>query len=287
MKRTLFFMACVLTSITMSAQKGDYRPLVEEGKHWTYDNFMLLRPAEYDHYYYYDLKGDTLIAGQNCLKMYSDNRNNNNAIHYEGALYEVNKKVYYFSPGEEEAELLYDFDCEVGDTLHVRAGNLIVKDIRTENNGDIAIKKYTLLFVVRPEGEYKGEIFWVEGVGASKDFFSMLSLMGNYNNLNACELNGEKLYQAIEQQTEEGYHKMAIDGKRWNYVHYHLENDGWHEDPYSYVVKGDTIIRRTTYYKLYYQDEKTERFVCLLVESGRTVYKKIGNDIPVGSNVPF
>jgi hypothetical protein len=254
-------------------ERSDYRPLVEEGKHWTYDNYMPLRPEKYDHYYYYDLKGDTLIAGLHCLKMYSENSYNNNAICYEGALYEVNKKVYCFFPEKNQAELLYDFDCTVGDTIQVREGQLAVKDIRTEDNGGIAIRKYILMPVVAAEN-YMGEIFWIEGVGASKDFFGMLPLPGNYNTLNACELNGEKLYQTIESDyTEAGYHKMAIEGKRWNYIHYHLENDGWHEEPYSYVVKGDTIIRRTTYKKLYYQDAKTERFACLLLERGRTVYK--------------
>ena len=275
MKRTILFMACMLASVTMFAQ-NDYRPLVEEGKHWTYDNFMPLRQAKYDHYYYYDLKGDTLIAGYHCLKMYSDNFNNRGEIEYKGSLYEKNKKVYYFFPGKEEAELLYDFDCVAGDTLHVRAGNFVVKDIQTFDNGGIDIKIYTLY------EKYDGmEFFWIEGVGATNDFFGMLPLDGNNNTLNACELNGEKIYQTIERDlTEEGYHKMAIEGKRWNYIHYHLEDDGWHEDPYSYVVKGDTIIRRTTYKKLYYQDEKTERFECLLLERGRAVYKNtdLGNN---------
>ena len=269
-----------------SEAKDDYRPLVEEGKHWTYDNYMPLRPEKYDHYYYYDLKGDTLIAGLHCLKMYSENSYNNNAICYEGALYEVNKKVYCFFPEKNQAELLYDFDCTVGDTIQVREGQLAVKDIRTEDNGGIAIRKYILMPVVAAE-DYMGEIFWVEGVGASKDFFGMLPLDGNYNTLNACELNGEKIYQTIERDlTEEGYHKMAIEGKRWNYIHYRFQDGGWHEEPYSYVVKGDTIIRRTTYKKLYYQDAKTERFACLLLERGRTVYKNtdFGNnsyDLPV------
>ena len=260
--------------------QDDYRPFVEEGKHWTYDNFMPLRPAEYDHYYYYDLKGGTLIAGRQCLKMYSDTRSNDSAIRYEGALYEENKKVYCFFPGKEEAELLYDFDCVVGDTLNVYIGQLVVTDIQSEALGDITIKKYTLQPVVSAE-EQMGEIFWIEGVGATKDFFGMLPLPGNYNTLNACELNGEMLYQKIEQDlTEEGYHRMAIEGKRWNYIHYYIDEDGEHYDPYSYVVKGDTVIRRTTYKKLYYQDEKTERFECLLLETGRTVYKNtdLGNN---------
>ena len=86
----------------LSAQ-DDYRPLVEEGKHWTYDNFMPLRPAKYDHYYYYDLRGVTVIAGHHCLKMYSENRMNDNAVCYEGALYEEDKKVYCFFPDKETA----------------------------------------------------------------------------------------------------------------------------------------------------------------------------------------
>ena len=259
------------TSNTQPTEEDDYRPLVEEGKHWTYDNFMSLRPAEYDHYYYYDLKGDTLIAGQQCLKMYSDNKNNDNVIRYEGALYEENKKVYCFFPNKEAAVLLYDFDCAVGDVIQVSVGQLFVKDIQTEDNGGITIKRYTLQTTSNEEA-----FSWIEGVGASKDFFYMLPLDGNYNSLSACELNGEKLYQHVEQElTEEGYHKMAIEGKCWNYIHYYADEDGEHYEPYSYVVRGDTIIRRITYKKLYYQDEKTERLECLLLERGRTVYKSI------------
>ena len=233
---------CLLHLIVALAAQDDYHPLIEEGKHWTYDNYMPLRPGEYDHYYYYDLRGDTLIAGQQCLKMYSENLMNNSEIKYQGSLFEENKKVYYFSPGKEKAELLYDFDCFVGDTLHVRAGDLVVKDIQTEDNGGIAIKRYTLY-----ETNDMLDISWIEGVGASTDFFGMMPYPGNYNTLNACELNGEKLYQTIKKDpTEEGYHKMGIEGKRWNYIHYYIDNDGEHFDPYWYVVKGDTIIRRTT-----------------------------------------
>ena len=259
--------------------QDNYRPLVEEGKHWTYDNYMPLRPAEYDYYYYYDLKGDTLIAGRQCLKMHKSEENDN-TLRYQGALYEENKKVYCFFPEQDQAKLLYDFDCVVGDTIQVLRGKMLVKDILTEDNGGIAIKKYIFRYVSEYDEE-NIELFWIEGVGATKDFFDMIPLPGNYNTLNACELNGEKLYQTIEPDyTEEGYHKMGIEGKRWNYIHYHLEDDGWHEDPYSYVVKGDTIIRRTRYKKLYYQDAKTERFECLLYEKGRSVYKNtdLGNN---------
>ena len=224
--------------------QDDYRPFVEDGKHWTYDNFMPLRPAEYDHYYYYDLKGDTLIAGRQCLKMYSDTRSNDSAIRYEGALYEENKKVYCFFPGKEEAELLYDFDCVVGDTLNVYIGQLVVTDIQSEALGDITIKKYTLQPVVSAE-EQMGEIFWIEGVGASKDFFVMLPLPGNYNTLKTCELNGETLYQNL---TEEG-NSMFVDGRNWRYEHLkpYWEDvtylpTGYITSKYVLKVDGDTIF---------------------------------------------
>jgi len=272
MKRTLLFMTCVLASVMMYAQEesNEYRPLVVEGKHWTYDNFMPFRPAKYDHYYWYDLKGDTLISGKKCLKMYSENLANDSVVRYVGALYEESKKVHCFYPGKDKAELLYDFDCKVGDTLHIDGSRLLVKDIRTEDNGGIAIKKYTLW-------DYE-EVYvvWIEGVGAMTDFFKMTPLPGNYNSLNACELNGEKLYQWINPDyTEKDYHKMGIEGKRWNYIHYYLDEDGEHRAPYSYVVKGDTVIRRTTYKKLWYQDEKSERLVCLILEQGRLVLKSL------------
>ena len=270
-------------SIVPLETETDYRPLVEEGKHWTYDNFMPMRPAKYDHYYYYDLKGDTLIAGKKCLKMYSENRDNNNNIYYEAALYEENKKVYYFAPGKDKAELLYDFDCEEGDTIHVSAERMVVKNIRTANQGGISYKIYTLQLIANYEEDF-GKIYWIEGVGSIQDFFEMMPTAGNYSSLNACELNSEKLYQWIEaDHTAKGYHKMGIEGKRWNYIHYYVDENGEHRDPYSYVVKGDTIIRRTTYKKLWYQDEKIERFVCLLYESGREVFKStdLGYDSPI------
>ena len=279
-KKILFSVLAFLTC-GINAQ-DNYRPLVEEGKHWTYDHYSPALTPEYDHYYYYDLRGDTLIAGHHCLKMYSDNLWKSGKIEYQGSLYEENKKVYYFPSGKEEAELLYDFGCVAGDTLHAWAGDLVVKSIQTEDYGGIAIKRYTL-YEIADYNDGRFTFSWIEGVGATMDFFHMLPNNGNYNSLNACELNGETLYQAIEPDpTEPGYHKMGIEGKRWNYIHYHLENDGWHEDPYSYVVKGDTLLRRTRYKKLYYQDAETERFECLLAETGRVVYKNTDLDISSG-----
>ena len=184
-----------------------YRPLVEEGKHWTYSNYLPVRPDEYNHDYSYDLKGDTLIAGKNCLKMYSDNRYNDDVVRYEAALYEENRKVFCFFPEKEEAVLLYDFDCEVGDTLNVYEAQMVVTDIQPAITGDVLIRKYTLLSNWNNEEFY--EVVWIEGVGATKDFFAMVPFDGNYNSLYACELNGENLLP------EPAYRPFVEEGKVW------------------------------------------------------------------------
>ena len=177
------------------AQDG-YHPLVEPGKKWTYRYNALL---EYVWDYYYTLEGDTTIAGKNCLKMYSDNKDNNGEICYKGALFEENKKVYCFYPDENEANLLYDFDCKVGDTLKIRNIDLITLSIDTIVGIICKGEQYVFQAQLPDENDepfVMGIVSWIEGVGATKDFFRMLPLAGNYNSLVACELNGEMLYQS-------------------------------------------------------------------------------------------
>lgn len=76
MKR--FYLICLICLIahTKAIAQENYRPLVEEGKRWTYDNYLSIRPDKYNHFYWYELKGDTTINEQKCLKLYSENKYN-------------------------------------------------------------------------------------------------------------------------------------------------------------------------------------------------------------------
>ena len=125
MKKYLLLLV-TLMSIASWAQENDL-PLVEQGKKWTYHHAN----NEYVWDYYYTLKGDTVVSGKNCLKMYSDNKGNDGEICYEGALFEEGKKVYCFYPEKDEANLLYDFDCKDGDTLKIGNVDLITLSIDT------------------------------------------------------------------------------------------------------------------------------------------------------------
>ena len=193
MKKYLLLLV-TLMSIASWAQENDL-PLVEQGKKWTYHHAN----NEYVWDYYYTLKGDTVVSGKNCLKMYSDNKGNDGEICYEGSLFEEGKKVYCFYPEKDEANLLYDFDCKVGDTLKIGDVDLITLSIDTVVG--IICKGERYDFQAQQYDEDMGEPFvmgtlsLVKGVGATLDFFYMMPLAGNYNSLVACEVNGEVLYQ--------------------------------------------------------------------------------------------
>ena len=244
-------------------------PLVEEGKRWTYDNYMDGRSDEYDFYYWYYLEGDTVINGKTCLKMYSENEYNDGKVSYKGALYEEDKKVFYVN-NDGKLALLYDFNCKVGDEITVPQGTLRVNRIYINNNQGRDIRIYELLPLEYEDYESPIYTHWIEGVGCTSGFFSMIIYPGDNNSLDHCEVQGEVLYQYVQPKyTEDGYHEMAIEGKTWNYIHHYEDEKGIHEEPYSYVVKGDTLIGRTIYKKLYYKDANSERFAYTLSESGR------------------
>ena len=82
-----FLLMLAMMPLVSFAQDG-YRPLVEQGKKWTYHHDTY----QYVYDYHYTLEGDTVVAGKDCLKMYSENRYGDGERQYEGALFEENKK---------------------------------------------------------------------------------------------------------------------------------------------------------------------------------------------------
>lgn len=189
------YLLLLLTLMSMASwAQENYLSLVEQGKKWTYR----CNGHVYEFDYRYTLEGDTTVAGNDCLKMYSDNKDNKGEIRYEGALYEENKKVYCFYPEKDEATLLYDFGCKVHDTLKIGNVDLISLSIDTITGIICKGERYDFQAQLPEEDEsfVMGIVSWIEGVGATKDFFNMLPLAGNYNSLVACEVNGEVLYQS-------------------------------------------------------------------------------------------
>lgn len=71
-----------------------------------------------------------------------------------------------------------------------------------------------------------------------------------------------------------GVQSFCKEGKKWNYIFYNAaEEPGKERQPYSYVVRGDTVVGEKSYKKIYYQKDVTERLAFMIREEGDKVFK--------------
>ena len=96
MKQILLLLVFIMASFSSTQAQEDYRPMVVEGRQWVYENCS------------YGLSGDTLINGSKYIKMYRCEVPSE-AVSYEGAWGEEDRKVYHVAAGETSPVLMYDF----------------------------------------------------------------------------------------------------------------------------------------------------------------------------------
>ena len=111
MKHTLLFIACILASLTMLAQK-DYVPFVEMGKQW-----QVVRTIQgaRNHFDQYMMNEEVVLNGKTYMKM-SRTEDDKAEIYNEGLLREENRKVYFYDTDMQEEFLLFDYSLKEGDT---------------------------------------------------------------------------------------------------------------------------------------------------------------------------
>lgn len=181
------------------ALESAYRPFVEENKVWTYKN-----SDEQPFIYRYHMKGDTIIDGQRCLKLYGSNLDNSGKTVYVGAFRESNRKVYYYPAGQTKANYLYNFALQAGEQDDFTG--TFIGDVKTTKIADayeigdggivhIHIFSETKQFDPQKFGE------WVEGVGPANWFdltmaqgFSLMGFSGERNLLD-CSVSGQSIYR--------------------------------------------------------------------------------------------
>lgn len=71
---------------------------------------------------------------------------------------------------------------------------------------------------------------------------------------------------------------FCTEGKTWNYTFHSLDEEGTHDEPYSYVAQGDTIIGHNAYKKIYCHKDNTQRLAFMMREEGDRVYKRLPDD---------
>ena len=114
MRRTLFFMACLLASITMKAQKNsnDYIPFVEKGKTW----HVVRSNLESYHFDRFALMNEEVVKNGKAYLQMNRSEDDLTVVYNMGLLREENRKVYFIAPDMEEEHLIFDYSLKAGDT---------------------------------------------------------------------------------------------------------------------------------------------------------------------------
>jgi hypothetical protein len=121
MKRTLLFIAFVLTSLTISAHESytddfDYLPFVEEGKRWYVARFTPGHDDMDEIEYYIPVAPFAVekISGINYYKMKAIINNSTEIETY--LIREEDRKVYLFDTDTQKEYLMFDYSLKAGDT---------------------------------------------------------------------------------------------------------------------------------------------------------------------------
>lgn len=186
---------------TVSIANSPLPSLCDEWNVW-YESFESFRPISFDKVVKYQLTTDTLINGQQYVKLTSDKDSP-----YLGAMREGNNRdIYYVPAGSTNEFLLYAFNAQVGEVLNdLYLGGFEENGYsgRVEAISDSSPRLFTIR-VLYPTGMgvEPGESFsvtWIEGVGSPETPYGLAVVptvpadIGVYTLLCAYK-NGEQIY---------------------------------------------------------------------------------------------
>ena len=189
----------------------DYHPLVVEGKEW----HMLYNNTEAsdiypDYEFCYFIKGDTIISGLSCKKLYVYNKDNDQSTDYIMALIEADGKVLFIPKGSQKTYILYDFNIPIGKTTIINDAIHPEWMIKISNNEDSFISINGInrhCFLVNRVADSDGDTimdfpcgFWIEGIGSELGPLNtwLFGASGNNNFLLYCDVNGQRVFTQSE-----------------------------------------------------------------------------------------
>lgn len=167
-----------------------------EGKQW--DGVAWNERGDFP--FSYILKGDTIISGKKCKKVYHQYERMyfDNQYHYCAALREEGERVYLIQKDDTTLKLLYDFSLKEGDEFHyIDSKDVVEKVVAIQEI--VSQNEVVRLFVFEEitSSRYRQRGYVMEGVGGlrspidpwgwSRDGISFRVLK--------CTVNGQVLYE--------------------------------------------------------------------------------------------
>jgi hypothetical protein len=251
-----FVFALLLLPFTASAQEI-YNSFVVDGKKW---NVMITDSGHmHDTEGSYFLKGDTVIGGHHCLKMYSIAPFNYEPVEYIFALYQEGDKVYGIRKGQTEPALWYDFGAKVGDELYI--GNEekgVVQKVDTLWFAQVGFKRFYVRF-------HGGTICWLSGIGNVRDPMKILPMPGRINEVLSCDVDGQPILKNVVYYIK-NQESLLDEDKVWTVrsVSSNLEQTVWFHE-YEFMgessdshIDGFSLKRLYTRSRMESEDEWSE-----------------------------
>lgn len=230
-----------------------YHPMLKEGKEW----FCYLGNSFREYSYTFYIKGDTIVDGEKCFKMYVDFRDmlTGELISTStGAYLEKDRRVYHVT--NDRRELLCDFNLKVGDKKP--GGNQQVVSIDYIYVQGAWYRRFHL----REPGESEGDVeegYWVEGVGSSRGLLdtSSWAVTGSTQKLITCYEDGKCIFTSENFEhmpsgkTDAPRRMLVREDKEWWY--HDSKAEMYLEEPYDFYMyaDGDTLINGVSWKKIY------------------------------------
>lgn len=229
---TLIFASIALTSNSQTIDK-----LLTDGKSWevVYTNANPMTPWEKYKPCTVTVCGDTIVDNLSCKKICTTIKGEDV---YEAA-YEENGKIYGFDENE-EPYLMLDFNLHKGDFCSDDRFSTFIEEDYIEVHG---VTRRRLKTSISTD---EGDVYWVEGIGASHDFWytEIPRHIGEYSYMVACYDNGELIF------SREDFSKDSITGI--NATNIHSDNE---ECGRKFGLNG-TVLRNTKKGEVYIQNKE-------------------------------
>ena len=227
------FLALTLCALMPQRTNAQERiPFLAEGKTWTFINFYPYFPQEKlvpRDTVEYSVLGDTLVKGRTCK-----------AIETElGTVpaYQEGRNIWFYAPGDEEPRIMYEFDCKVGDSIHVdcqRRCNAVVTRVDSVNIDGFYYREVSYSV----DGLEDEECVYNELIGTGRSVLNYAPVTGTYFSLSVT-LNGESLIAKLPVRSVEQSEKPATDNRIYNLQGVRLQQPPQHG---IYIQNGKKFV---------------------------------------------